>query len=291
MKTKIAIIFIYFFTSFHVIQAQETEYDKQMEQLAKKTALKAKETKKLNIAVWFFHTTRGKKNELGDYIGRDFSIHFTNASKGFNVIDRDHIEQLSEEHKWNEEGFINPQTAKQVGMITSADAIVTGTVDYGLHKLRIRIKIIDVETGRQLSAMISNVSLDENMKLILDQTNFETKNKTTKNYRIDKNEVENNQKTTDKNCEELKTGDYYFKNASQIKYYISLKKEGKRIASYSILPTEYANIIDMPVGKYDYVLADNPFMSVNNNYRQGSFRIEKCKSFTFVIKHFIVRRN
>ena len=188
---------------------------------------KIKEKKKLNVAVWFFHDTRRKKTELGDYVGKDFSIHFTNVSGGFKVIDRDHIEQLSEELQWNEEGLINPQTAKQVGMITAADAIVTGTVDYGLHSLRLRIKIIDTETGEQIAATIGNVMPDENIKYIL-QDYFKKNEKSIDKEKKRENSEEKygNAQNTNARCEENNIGNYCFNNSTDTNYLIDIRGNG-----------------------------------------------------------------
>lgn len=276
---KVILSFLTVFSLFHYAQSQTT-YDQEMEALAYKTVQKIKTKEARTVAVWFFHDTKGKKTELGDYIGRDFSIYFTNASNGFNVVDRDHIEQISNEHKWNEEGFIDSQTAKDVGKILAADAIVTGTVDVGLHTLRIRIKVINTTTGVQVSANIGNISIDENIKVILEDTNFNKPIKKGSN-RVNRDESENDQRTTNKKCEKLGTGDYCFTNKTNKYYLIDVNGiDNKRSRSVTAKPNQDACFFDLPEGTYKYSMYKNNLRTTTGPNETGSFRIEKCKSIT-----------
>ena len=81
------------------VQAQDVyNYDTEMRKLAVDVANQVRSKKKLNIAVWYFKDSFRKKTVLGDYIGQEFSIYFTNVSEGFDVMDRDAVEQVLLEH-------------------------------------------------------------------------------------------------------------------------------------------------------------------------------------------------
>lgn len=281
MKPTLNLLLILSLLIIQNINAQyETRYDKEMEALAVRTAQKLKVKKVGTVAVWFFHDTKGRKTELGDYIGRDFSIFFTGASEGFNVVDRDHIEQIASEHQWNEDGFIDAKTAKDVGKILAADAIVTGTVDVGLHRLRIRMKIINTTTGIQMATNIGNITINEDLKVILEDTDFD-KPVTKGSPRINRSESENDKRTTNKKCETLGTGDYCFTNETD--YVHSIRIHGKSgMNEIRIKPHSDACLYDLNEGVYSYHI---DIIKNGHRYRveDGGFRVERCQSLTKVI--------
>lgn len=287
MKPTLNLLLILSLLIIQNINAQyETRYDKEMEALAVRTAQKLKVKKVGTVAVWFFHDTKGRKTELGDYIGRDFSIFFTGASEGFNVVDRDHIEQIASEHQWNEDGFIDAKTAKDVGKILAADAIVTGTVDVGLHRLRIRMKIINTTTGIQMATNIGNITINEDLKVILEDTDFD-KPVTKGSPRINRSESENDKRTTNKKCETLGTGDYCFTNETDYLYRIRITGNTTRYSQWVVLkPHQDACLFDLKEGTYTYNVYDSSVGTITLSgweLEQGRFRIERCQSLTKVI--------
>lgn len=270
-----------FFTSA-IAQSEDgyTKYDKEMISLAREVAQKVKEKNKIKVAIWGFTNSFGKKTDLGDYIARDFSIHFTNEGNSFEVFDRDHLAQYLQEHQLNEEGFINPQTAKQIGMLTAADAIITGTVDVGLHHLRIRLKIINTETGGQIAAALRNIYIDQNITIILEDIGFsrpvKPKIKVTPNPR----EKGNDPRTTDKECATRNTGDYCFANNSNKSYLIDIRGKGnniRRSITIEISQTECIN--GLPEGDYSYSMYPNKVRALLQDTK-GSFRVRACESVT-----------
>ncbi len=268
------------------VTGQDRDYDIDMINLAHKTINRVKKENKLVVAVWFFHNTKGEKTELGDFVGRDFSIYFTNIAQKLEVVDRNHIEQLSAEHQWNEEGFIDPATAKEVNKLVAADAIVTGTVDYTLHHLRIRIKIIDTETGKQIGAAIKTIRLDESLKNILSEEYENRKVKTSKRRRVLEVEDENDPRTTNEDCERLKTGDYCFKNNTKYVYQIQvLNFNGRNTAprNMTIKPRQNSCLFNIPEKNYSFK-ANILEGIVSYLQDSGTFSVKKCQSITYVIE-------
>ncbi len=289
MKKITSIIgLITFMFQFNITYAQENvDYDKAMISLANDVVKKVKDRNKLKVAVWYFHSTFGKRTSLGDYVGRDFSIHFTNASSGLSIIDRDHLEQMLKEHELNSEGYINPVTAKKLGMLIGADVIVTGTVDVGLHHLRIRIKIINSETGLQIAAALKNIPIDESIRYILDGTGINKSKNIDRNKKpINKSEKYNNPESTDTNCERLKVGDYCFSNTTNNTYEIRIFGQ-QRGHFYGYMETITVGshhdgcFLNLPSGKYSYIMVKN-----REYLREirGNFNVKKCKSLTYSIK-------
>ncbi|WP_420573722.1 FlgO family outer membrane protein [Kordia sp.] len=281
-----AITFLILLYTPQIVTGQDSTYDTDMMNLANQTVARLAQKNKLVVAVWFFHSTKGKKTELGDYVGRDFSVHFTNVEKNFEVVDRDHIEQLSAEHQWNEEGFIDSATAKQINKLVAADAIVTGTVDYTLHHLRVRIKIIDTETGKQIAAAIKTVRPDESLKFILSEEYQNREISIPKNRRVIQVEGENDPRTTSEDCERKKTGDYCFQNNTRSTYSAELydPKNRKRTFGKLILsPGQNGCLFNIPENIYSFEAKIHNEMTTQSPKR-GNIRVEKCKSITYIIK-------
>ncbi|WP_298421959.1 hypothetical protein [uncultured Kordia sp.] len=273
------------------VTGQDRDYDIDMINLAHKTINRVKKENKLVVAVWFFHNTKGEKTELGDFVGRDFSIYFTNIAQKLEVVDRNHIEQLSAEHQWNEEGFIDPATAKEVNKLVAADAIITGTVDYNLHHLRVRIKIIDTETGKQIGAAIKNIRIDGSLQFIL---NKEYKKDTSSELAakgILIPEKQNDPRLTTEECEKAKIGDYCFLNNTSDTLVVTVKGEMKNGRNYKttisktlkIVPYQNACLFDMKASTYDFMIYRNK-IQWRGELVQGTIKVRKCKSFTYTIE-------
>ncbi len=279
----IALTLMLLYSQFMV--SQNTDFEEDMMHLAAQTVAQVKQKNKLVVAVWFFHNTKGKKTEVGDYVGRDFSVHFTNIAENFEVVDRDHIEQLSAEHKWNEEGFIDPATAKEVNKLIAADAIVTGTVDYTLHHLRVRIKIIDTETGKQIAAAIKTVRPDESLKFILSEEYNNRKVNIEKDERVIVVEDENDPRTTNEDCERQKTGDYCFQNNTEYNYKIMISNIGSTIyfkRTLTINRGQNACIFNVPAKGYSFLAVVHGEITTRPS-TSGMIKVEKCKSLTYTI--------
>ncbi len=295
-KTKL-LIGLFTLLSFNINFSQSeylTEYDKQMNQLASDVAAQAINKEKLNIAVWYFKDSFRKKTALGDYIAQEFAVYFTNISSGFEVMDRDAIDQILKEHRLNSEGFINPRTAKELGMYIQADAVVTGTVDVAnSHSLKVRLKLIDIQTGKILAAIPRNILKDENIKYILHESDInKTINIDENKKRLTRGERYGNPQYVDSKCEKLKIGDYCFENDTNKNYRITLTKsqinnQGKKpLKTLTIRAGGSVCLTDMNVKTYNFEMEEYfegkwPTMTVPKNY--GNFKVETCRSIIYTI--------
>jgi TolB-like protein len=303
MRTAITLLLISVsFSIFTKINAQTDnpkDYDSQMRQLALDVAEQVKIKKKLNIAVWYFKNSFRDSTALGDYMAQEFAVYFTNISEGFDVMDRDAIDQVLEEHRLKEQGFIDPRTAKELGMYIQADAVVTGTVDVAnSHSLKVRIKLIDIQTGKTLAAIPRNILKDENIKYILHETGInETKNIDEDKKRLNRGERYGNPEYVDANCEELNIGDYCFENDTDKNFKITLDLGNtsplynpKMYKKLSLVAGQSACFTDIPIKTYSYSLSEfskEGYMTISGTNLTGSLKIERCKSIVYSISnHF-----
>ncbi len=307
MKTtlKLILILITFFTlAKSSAQTNNTSnYDSQMRQLALDVAKQVKIKKKLNIAVWYFKNSFRDSTALGDYMAQEFAVYFTNINDGFDVMDRDAIEQVLEEHRLNEQGFVDPRTAKELGMYIQADAVVTGTVDVAnSHSLKVRIKLIDIQTGKTLAAIPRNILKDENIKHILHETGInETKNIDKKKARLNRGERYGNPQYVDANCEKLNIGDYCFENDTDKNFNITLDLGStsplynpKMYKKLSLVSGQSACFTDIPVKSYKYDMKEfltEGYMTIRGAQFSGQLKVERCKSIIYNISTLNLRNN
>ena len=76
------------------------------------------------------------------------------------LVDRKELDKLQDEAMLNLSGMVNPQQANQIGQLTGAKIIVTGTLFEIENKLMIVSKIIGTETSRVYGASVSGNAED-----------------------------------------------------------------------------------------------------------------------------------
>ena len=130
------------------VYSYEDEIDKLSMEMAEKIAAVGKK----KVAVVDFTDLEGQVTLLGRFLAEEFSAALASSGKGFQVIDRTRIKTLLKEHKLAEEGFIDPQSAKELGRIAGVEALVTGVITPFGESVRLSIKILDTETAEVVEA-------------------------------------------------------------------------------------------------------------------------------------------
>ncbi len=92
-----------------------------------------------------------KKDILGKVFSEVLTTSFVN-SDAFKIIEREHIEKVVKELQLTKSGIIDPSSAKQIGKMVGADAILTGSVIKFGNDMRVDARIIEVESGIILTA-------------------------------------------------------------------------------------------------------------------------------------------
>ncbi len=76
------------------------------------------------------------------------------------VVDRAHIEQISEEAQFQLSGLIDEETAVEIGKLSGADIIVVGSINRVGDLFYLNIKLIAVETGQIIGSSIAQAHAD-----------------------------------------------------------------------------------------------------------------------------------
>lgn len=122
-------------------------YEKEIEQLSEQMAAKIAAKGKNTVAVVDFTDLEGNVTQLDRFIAEEFSVALAGAGKGFRVIDRTNLKIIIKENNLSATGLIDPATARQLGMITGVDALVTGTLTSFGDNVHLTVKVLDSNTA------------------------------------------------------------------------------------------------------------------------------------------------
>lgn len=112
---------------------------------------------KRSVAVVDFTDLQGEVTELGRFLAEEMSVALASASRPLEVVDRTHLKVLIQEHKLSATGLIDPATAKKLGQIAGADALVTGTLTPFGDSVRLTLKVLDASTARIVAASTAEI--------------------------------------------------------------------------------------------------------------------------------------
>lgn len=287
------------------------DFDAQLEKLAEGLSEKISSKGKTKIAVWGFFTESGERTALGNYLTEDFSVYMTNFGDKFEVIDRNHLDVLLKEHQLNAEGYIDEQTAKELGKIVAVDVIITGTYTVLNSIIKVRAKALDTETALQFAANMGSLPLNENIASYLG-ISVNGGNTTNRGFNrpLGSNESVNNPDTVDEACKKNSTGDFCFSNSSnekiivRLRYYTQFDKTGGSYQKSNTLilkPNESKCVYGLISRSFYFYIAnwkdfnsEDKFKGIEHtlhaqNYfkyliDKGELKVETCKSKTYTIK-------
>jgi TolB-like protein len=127
-------------------------YDQQIQSTSTRLAGIIARSGRKNIAVVDFTDLKGNVTELGRFLAEEFSVALEQDASGFAVIDRTQLKAILQEHRLSAKGLIDPETARKVGMIAGADALVTGTITPFSDSVRLTVKVLDTQSAVMVGA-------------------------------------------------------------------------------------------------------------------------------------------
>ena len=135
------------------------EKDQKIASIEKPKIIIKGEKVKIGIIEFQSLNEEAKKDNLGKIVSEMLTTSFVN-SESFKIIEREQLQKVIQEFQLSQSGIIDTSYAKQIGKITGADAIVTGSVTKIGNDLRLDARIIDVESGIILTAEKSEGKVD-----------------------------------------------------------------------------------------------------------------------------------
>jgi TolB-like protein len=142
-------------------------YEKEIRELSSALAENISKAGKTRIAVVDFTDLQGNVTELGRFIAEEFAVALLSNGKGFEIVDRTHLQTLIKEHKLSATGLIDPATAQKLGQIAGVDALVTGSITPFGETIRLSVKILDAKTAKLIGANSGNIPATEAIKTLI----------------------------------------------------------------------------------------------------------------------------
>jgi TolB-like protein len=150
------------------------ELDSKFDELTNQIVTNITLNSKSRIAVIEFSDIDGKVTALGKFVAEELTTRLF-ITKKFEVIERELLNKVIQEHKLSLTGIIDQATAKELGKIIGVDAIVTGTItDFG-KTAKINARLIATETGAIFAAAAVEIAKDENIEKLMAKVVVEPK--------------------------------------------------------------------------------------------------------------------
>jgi PBP1b-binding outer membrane lipoprotein LpoB len=136
-------------------------------------AVKAKVPDGEKIAVVKFNTKLSAgdvdNKNVSDYLFNEFCDDLVDA--GAVVVDRDNINLIKKEQKFQSSGLVDQATAVEIGKLLGAHSSVQGELINLGNTLRLRVSSINVQTGRQEVGVHKNIIKDANFEQMVEALN------------------------------------------------------------------------------------------------------------------------
>lgn len=133
-------------------------YEKEIRGLSSTLADSIAKSGKKTVAVVGFTDLQGNVMELGRFLVEEFSVALSESGKGFEVVDRTHLNSLLKEHQLALTGLIDPKTARKLGEIAGVHVLVTGTITPFGDNIRLAVKVLDVETAKVIGGSRGDIA-------------------------------------------------------------------------------------------------------------------------------------
>ncbi len=127
--------------------------------LASQIAKSMQEEKKTRIAILDFTDLQGNVSDLGRFISEKLIIKLFETKK-FNIIERNKLNKILEEQKFQVSDLVDEESAKRIGKIIGVDAIVIGTVTDLGEQIDINARLLSIETGSVFAVASARVQKD-----------------------------------------------------------------------------------------------------------------------------------
>lgn len=146
-----------FLVSAPVSASEVVGLDDAMAALAGQTAENLKEYDNPVIAIHNFSNLDGTESDFGRFLAEELTTRlFLEGS--FQVVERQRLSKIISEHKLFSEGIVDPASAKELGKLSGAEALMIGTITDLGGTVRINARLISTETGLVFAAAATNLT-------------------------------------------------------------------------------------------------------------------------------------
>ncbi|MDR0302183.1 MAG: penicillin-binding protein activator LpoB, partial [Treponema sp.] len=104
--------------------------------------------------------------QFSEYVLEGISLHLVNGGK-LVVVDRANLDRVRQEQGFQLSGDVSDESAKAIGQMLGADAIVTGSLTNIGREYRINLKAITVEAATVAVQYAADIAADERVRTLL----------------------------------------------------------------------------------------------------------------------------
>ena len=155
-------------------QKSDATLEQQLQDLTDQIVLSLSQQQKSKIAVIEFSNLEGNVTQLGRYLAEELITRLYRTGK-FDVIERQMLNKVIQEHSLTLSGIIDENSARELGKILGVDAIASGSVtDLGSH-VKVNARLISTETGKVFSVASVRIIKDAVVSKLMGSTITEEK--------------------------------------------------------------------------------------------------------------------
>lgn len=146
--------------------SQNISLDNQIDNIAHQIINNLTLKKKSTIAVIAFSDLKGNVNGFGNFLSEELITRLF-KNKQFNIIERQLLKKIVDEHKLGVSGMIDENTAKEFGSILGVDAIVTGSITDLGRSIKVNARLIATDTGTIFAVASGEIIKDDKMLTLM----------------------------------------------------------------------------------------------------------------------------
>jgi curli biogenesis system outer membrane secretion channel CsgG len=120
----------------------------------------AEQTHKRRVAVMDFSSEDGRTSRASAIVTERLTSEIASNPR-VEVIERKKLDEVLKEQKLSSSGAVDPVTAREVGHLVGADAVVTGSViDLDDKNVEVNARLVDTQSARIIKAVSTKVEKD-----------------------------------------------------------------------------------------------------------------------------------
>lgn len=128
--------------------------------VADSMAQSARSKQKRRVAVIGFSSETGQQNRASAIVTERLTSEIA-SKQGLEVIERSRLDEILKEQNLAAKGVVDPVTARKIGNILGADAVVTGTViDLDDKNVEVNARLVDTQDAHILKAVTKTIKKD-----------------------------------------------------------------------------------------------------------------------------------
>ncbi len=147
-------------------KAAQESLDSQLESLSDQIVVSLSQKQKSKIAIIEFSDLQGNVTNFGRYLAEELITRLYLTNK-FEVIERQLLNKVLQEHQLNLSGLIDVNSAQELGRILGVDAIASGSVTDLGRSVKVNARLISTQTGKVFSVASVTIGKDDAVQKLM----------------------------------------------------------------------------------------------------------------------------